>query len=103
MIAIIKIVPWNNRPGPSITTDPIAAVVEVKSRMRITWISASTNEPSATLSCAIGRIVLPTNASINTPIRAPAKIISIGASNEYERVGALKIMVIYPQLSVPDR
>ena len=69
-------------PALSITTELTAAVVENLSRIPHNCTSDKNNAPSVMVNWIAALRVRPTKASTKTPINAPPKTISIGASNE---------------------
>ena len=79
---MIRIDACNKTPAPSKATDPIAASVEVSLRTIMRAPKAATSEKSEMKSCEEWRAARGANASINTPMSAPANTIRIGANCE---------------------
>ena len=93
---MIRIDACSNIPAPSKVTDSIAAVVEELLRKRITEASERTSAVKVMKSCEFARAERGANASISTPISAPARTISIGARIAYSRVGDTKVIITCP-------
>ncbi|CAB4938264.1 unannotated protein [freshwater metagenome] len=98
--AIKRIVPCIKIVGPSIMTEPIAALAEVKFRILSNERKAMKSVPRVSVSCKTARRLAAAKASSKTPITAPPRTINIGARNEYCRTGVSLMAISLPLLEL---